>query len=101
MRTSNNGSSALAAGTPISGAHRPVSDFTFTSLTGRPLVSRAAIELERCRIDAVAQSGRRRAILEYMPQVRIAVSAQHFCPAHEKAVIFLGHDVGLVDGLPE
>jgi hypothetical protein len=62
---------------------------------------RISIELEGSGIDAVAQSGRSRAILEYVTEVRIAAGAQHFYPSHEMAVVFLVDDILRSGRLPE
>src|SRR5207249_623095 len=51
------------------------------------------IELERRRVDAVTQMGRRRSVGKYMPQMSIAFTAHSFGPAHEKAVVLFGIDV--------
>ena len=62
---------------------------------------RISIELEGSGIDAVAQSGRSRTILEYMTEVRVAAGAQHFYPPHEMAVVFLVDDIFRSGRLPE
>src|SRR6185312_7899133 len=73
-----------------------------TSLAARLFsLRRISIELEGSGIDAVAQSGRSRAILEYVTEVRVAAGAQHFYPPHEMAVIFLVDDIFRSSRLPE
>src|ERR1700674_21555 len=39
-------------------------------------------KLQRCRIHAIAQPGRLRTVVEYMPQVRVALGATYRCPHH-------------------
>src|SRR6516165_10836373 len=54
-------------------------------------------EGERLGVDAVAQPGRRGAVLEDVPQVAIAAGAQDLRPLHAVAVVVLGDDVLLRD----
>ena len=42
---------------------------------------------QRCRIDAVAQTGWRWAVGKYMPQVCVARSAHHFGAPHQKRIV--------------
>lgn len=73
-----------------------------TSLAARLFsLRRISIELEGSGIDAVAQPGRSRTVLEYVTEVRVAAGAQHFYPPHEMAVIFLIDDIFRPGRLPE
>src|ERR1035437_6071523 len=47
------------------------------------------LEGERGRVDAVPQAGRRRTVVDKVPQGRTAVGAIHFGPVHAKAVVAL------------
>src|SRR5688572_28834510 len=62
---------------------------------GLSAVSCAAffIEVERRRVDAIAQSGRLRPVLEYVPQMRVTAAAHGFSPAHAVARVIFGGDV--------
>src|SRR6266478_5376249 len=53
------------------------------------------LQLQRRRIDAVAQSGRAGAVLEHMPEMAVALRAQHFGPDHAVADVALLVDVAL------
>src|SRR6266851_6639552 len=53
------------------------------------------LQLQRRRIDAVAQSGRAGAVLEHMPEMAVALRAQHFGPDHAMADVALLVDVAL------
>src|SRR5882757_10651945 len=53
------------------------------------------LQLQCRRIDAVAQSGRAGAVLEHMPEMAVALRAQHFGPDHAKADVALLVDVAL------
>src|SRR5215813_9990105 len=50
------------------------------------------VELERRGVDAVALPGRLRAVVEDVPEVRVAPRAVHLGPAHEEARVLLGLD---------
>src|SRR4051794_36288313 len=63
--------------------------FTVRSLCALRLL----VELERRRVDAVAQARRLRPVLEDVAQVGIAVAAHHFRAAHPEAVVRLLGDV--------
>src|ERR1700733_3161980 len=56
------------------------------------------LQLERGRVDAIAQSGRAGAIVEYMPEVTIAARAQHFGSDHAVADVALLVDMALRRG---
>src|SRR5690606_12376154 len=65
-----------------------------TSLARRPrsVPLRLRNEVQRGRVDAVAQPGRRRTVGEHMPQVRITARAAGLDAAHAMAEVFvLGH----------
>src|SRR5712691_11036814 len=53
------------------------------------------LQLQRRRIDAVAQSGRAGAVVEHMPEMAVALRAQHFGPDHAVADVALLVDVAL------
>lgn len=52
----------------------------------------ALFELERRRIHAITQSGRRGAVFEHVAQMRITAATQHFRAAHEKTVVLMFRD---------
>src|ERR1700704_7199092 len=56
------------------------------------------LQLQRRRIDAVAQSGRAGAVLEHMAEMAVALRAQHFGPDHAVADVALLVDVALPRG---
>jgi len=45
------------------------------------------LEMERCRVDAIAQAGRDGSIREHMAQVGIAFCAEHFRAFHAQVII--------------
>src|SRR3954470_17813909 len=54
----------------------------------RPRITPSAslrLQLQGCRVDAVAQSGRSRTVLEHMAEMTIALRAQHFGSDHAVA----------------
>src|ERR1700694_3986809 len=53
------------------------------------------LQLERCRVDAVAQSGRAGTILEYVAEVAVALRAKYFVPDHAVADVALFVDMAL------
>src|SRR5882724_2203614 len=53
------------------------------------------LQFERCRIDAVAQSGRTGSVLEDMPEMAVALRAQHFGSGHAVADVTLLVDMAL------
>ena len=57
--------------------------------------------MQRCRIHAVAQAGRRRPVVEDVAQVGIAAAAQRLDANHAEAAVLALHDVGGGDRLPE
>src|SRR5262249_15254650 len=57
------------------------------------------LQLERRRVDAVAQAGRARAVIEDMAEMAVAFRAQHLGAAHAVAVILLLVDIALGGGL--
>src|SRR4051812_15925324 len=60
------------------------------------------IELERARVDAVAEAARvTRAVLEHVPEVAAAVAAGDLGAAHEQRVVRAGLDRGGHGGLGE
>src|SRR5262245_9121359 len=62
--------------------------------------SRLAVELQRCRVDAVAQPRGLGTVVEHVPEVGVADGADHFGPVHEKSVVVLGSNVCRIDRLP-
>src|SRR6185312_212286 len=53
------------------------------------------LERQRCRVEAVAQAGRRRPILEDMAEMGFAAAAQDFGAGHEEAAVGFGcHALG-------
>src|SRR3984893_18673661 len=44
-------------------------------------------KLQRCRIHAIAQSCRLRTVVEYMPQMRVALGAGHRRPHHAEGLV--------------
>src|ERR1700704_4219101 len=56
------------------------------------------LQLQRRRIDAVAQSGRAGSVLEHMAEMAVALRAQHFGPDHAVADVALLVDVALRRG---
>ena len=59
------------------------------------------LELQRRRIEAVAQTSRLRAVVEYMPQVRVTAIANNLGADHEQATILHLADYLVIDGLEE
>src|SRR5205823_1306255 len=58
-------------------------------------------ELERCRVDTIAQTGRRGTVTEDVAEVGIAVRAVHLDAPHPVAAVLLGRDAFLAQRLPE
>src|SRR6266480_6498793 len=56
------------------------------------------LQLQRRRIDAVAQSGRAGAVLEHVAEVAVALRAQHFGPDHAVADVALFVDMAVDRG---
>src|SRR5690606_18631041 len=59
------------------------------------------VEVERRRVDAVALSGRSRAVIKQVPQMRAAVRAAHLGADHPVAAVLAQLDVLLIDRIPE
>src|SRR5262249_4793294 len=59
------------------------------------------LEIERHGVDAVSQPGRLGAVLEDVPEVRLATCAVHLGATHEEAPILLGLDLVVGDGFEE
>src|SRR6185503_2669995 len=59
------------------------------------------VELQRCRIDTVAQVRRLRAVFEDVAEVRPALVAQGFRAPHQKTIVVLGGHVVLRRRRPE
>src|SRR5258708_20557016 len=57
------------------------------------------LQLQRRRIDAVAQSGRTGSVLEHVPEMAVAFRAQHFGPDHAMADVTFLVDMALGGGL--
>src|SRR5947207_11164810 len=55
-------------------------------------VLRMLFELQRDAVQAVAQSGRRRAIVENVTEMRAATRAKNFIALHAETVVFHGRD---------
>src|SRR6185437_3812051 len=53
------------------------------------------LEFQRCRIDAVAQSGRRRAVLEHVAEMAVTTRAKHLGPNHAVGDVALLVDMAL------
>ena len=51
-------------------------------MSGEAAILNLLHKLQRCRIHAIAQPGRLRTVVEYMPQMRGALGASHRCPNH-------------------
>src|SRR5690606_30907035 len=58
------------------------------------------LEAQRRRVDAVAQAGGRRPVLEDVAEMRIAGRAQHLDAAHAMARVHAPRDPALVDRRP-
>src|SRR3954453_11810947 len=64
----------------------------------RPRITPSAslrLQLQGCRVDAVAQSGRSRTVLEHMAEMAIALRAQHLGADHAVADVALFVDMAL------
>src|SRR6185369_6606584 len=62
---------------------------------------RAGPERERDRVDAVALAGRRRAVVEHVPEVAAAARAVHLVARHAERVVLADLDAARLDRLPE
>src|SRR3989344_4362092 len=51
------------------------------------------LQLQRGRVDAIAQTGRLWPVGEDMPEMRAALAAMHLGEAHEKAAVILFTDI--------
>src|SRR5229473_7628841 len=65
----------------------------------KPAFALFRLQLQRRRIDAVAQSGRAGSVLEHVPEMAVALRAQHFGPDHAVADVTLLVDMALHRGL--
>ena len=52
---------------------------------------------QRRRVDAVAQPCRARPVRKDVPEMRLALAAQHFSPFHEMAAVGFGRDIVFAD----
>jgi hypothetical protein len=94
---------------------RYITNPIFSGVTGRKMLDRASVislrasgfagrrchENQRRRVHTVAKSGRRRAVVEDVPQMRIASAAQYFGTGHVERYIDGGADVLSRDRRPE
>src|SRR5258705_12559020 len=58
-------------------------------------------EPERSRVDAIAESGRPRSVVEQMAQVRVARRGAHLDPPHPVRVVRVLRNVRVLDGAHE
>src|SRR5438067_2992184 len=66
-----------------------------------PAVIVARREVERRRVDAIAQAGRVRAVREEVAQMSAAMAARDLGPPHPERIVFLRRDVALLDDVVE
>src|SRR5918912_553488 len=81
----------------------PIMRSSSASRSRMAIAQRSALRLERKRgrVHAVAQAGRRRAIVEHVTEMRVAGGAEHFRAAHEQALVLFLAYVFLRDRGPE
>src|SRR5262249_41299225 len=65
------------------------------------LLPRPGVEPQGGGVDAVAQPGRRRAVVEDVPQVGVAAAAGHLGPPHQPGVVLVRLDDAVGGRLPE
>src|SRR6266851_1783183 len=99
------GSLMVSSGYSLAGWAETADAQTTSAIRYRAVRIRAGVllfvELQRQRIDAVAQARGLRPILEDVAEVGVALRAQHLGPAHAMARVDLGGHGLLVQRLPE
>jgi hypothetical protein len=55
------------------------------------------VQFERSRVDTVAESGRLRAVLKYMAEMRVAAITYHLKPNHAQTDVLDGRNVVAFD----